>query len=138
MVKGCYDWSRSGHLRFFEEASLFGCLYVVGSDQNVRLLKGEGHPMFSEDERRYIVQSVQFVKQALVSSGSGWMDAEPEIARIRPDIYLVNEDGNRPEKRQFCEQQGIKYVVLKCLPKAGLPKRESTFLRGFLDEFNRR
>jgi len=94
--------------------------------------------MFSEDERRYIVQSVQFVKQALVSSGSGWMDAEPEIARIRPDIYLVNEDGNRPEKRQFCEQQGIKYVVLKCLPKAGLPKRESTFLRGFLDEFNRR
>ncbi len=132
VVTGCYDWFHSGHLRFFEEASSFGDLYVVvGSDQNVRLLKGEGHPMFSEDERRYIVQSVRFVKQALVSSGSGWMDAEPEIARIRPDIYLVNEDGDQPEKRQFCEEHRIEYVVLKRLPRLGLSKRESTFLRGF-------
>jgi glycerol-3-phosphate cytidylyltransferase-like family protein len=119
-------------MRYFEEASEFGDLYViVGSDKNVRLLKGDVHPMFSQDERRYLVQSVRFVKQALVSSGSGWMDAEPEIAQIKPDRYVVNEDGDKPEKRNFCETRGIEYVVLKRTPKAGLPRRQSTDLRGF-------
>ena len=59
------------------------------------------------------------------------MDAEPEIARIKPDLYVVNEDGDKPEKRQFCRKQGIEYVVLKRLPKEGLTRRTSTDLRGF-------
>ncbi len=132
LVTGCYDWFHSGHVRFFEETSELGDLYVVvGHDENLRLLKGEGHPMFPEDERRYIVGSIRFVKQALVSSGRGWMDAEPEIDMIKPDIYAVNEDGDKPEKRQFCAEHGLEYAVLKRLPAAGLPRRESTHLRGF-------
>ena len=132
IVTGCYDWFHSGHVRFFEEVSALGDLYVVaGSDQNVRLLKGEGHPLFPQAERRYVIQSVRYVKQALISSGQGWMDAEPEIARIRPNIYAVNEDGDKPEKRAFCKQHGLDYVVLKRLPKPGLPRRQSTDLRGF-------
>ncbi len=132
IVTGCFDWFHSGHVRFFEEASELGDLYVVvGSDQNVRLLKGEGHPMFPQEERRYIVQSVRTVKQALISSGNGWMDAEPEIASLKPDLYVVNEDGDQPEKRRFCEAHGIEYVVLKRIPKEGLPRRQSVDLRGF-------
>jgi cytidyltransferase-like protein len=132
IVTGCYDWFHSGHVRFFEEISGLGDLYVVvGHDANIKLLKGEGHPMFSQDRRRYMVQSVRFVKVALVSSGCGWMDAEPEIAIIKPDIYAVNEDGDVPEKRAFCKEHGIEYVVLKRIPKEGLPRRESTNLRGF-------
>jgi cytidyltransferase-like protein len=132
VVTGCFDWFHSGHVRFFEETSELGDLYVVvGHDDNIRLLKGEGHPMFSQDERRYMVQSIRHVKQALISSGHGWMDAEPEIARIKPDIYAVNEDGDQPEKRAFCEEHGLEYVVLKRLPKEGLPRRQSTVLRGF-------
>jgi len=132
IVTGCYDWFHSGHVRFFEEVSELGDLYVVvGHDANIRLLKGEGHPMFSQDQRRYIVGSIRYVTQALVSSGNGWLDAEPEIERIRPDMYAVNEDGDKPEKRDYCEKHGIDYVVLKRLPKEGLPRRESTKLRGF-------
>jgi len=132
VVTGCYDWFHSGHLRFFEEVSTYGDLYVVvGSDKNVHLLKGEGHPMFPEGERRYMVQSVRYVKQALISSGNGWTDAEPEIAQIRPDFYVVNEDGDVFEKRKFCEDREIDYVVLKRTPKEGLPRRQSTDLRGF-------
>jgi cytidyltransferase-like protein len=132
IVTGCYDWFHSGHVRFFEEVSQLGDLYVVvGHDANIRLLKGEGHPLFPEQERRYMVQSVRFVKQALVSTGHGWLDAEPEIERIGPHVYAVNEDGDRPEKRQFCEAHGIEYRVLKRVPKQGLPQRQSTTLRGF-------
>jgi cytidyltransferase-like protein len=132
LVTGCYDWFHSGHVRFFEETSELGNLFViVGHDDNIRLLKGEGHPMFSEEERRYMVSSIRFVKQALISSGNGWLDAEPEIELIRPDIYAVNEDGDNPEKRVFCEKHGLEYVVLNRSPAAGLPRRESTRLRGF-------
>ncbi len=48
IVTGCFDWFHSGHVRFFEEASALGDLYVVvGHDANIRLLKGEGHPLLS-------------------------------------------------------------------------------------------
>lgn len=132
VATGCFDWFHSGHVRFFEEASELGDLYVVaGHDANVRLLKGEGHPLFPQEERRYLVQSVRHVRQALVSSGTGWLDAEPEIEALRPDIYVVNEDGDKPEKRAYCEANGIEYVVLKRKPKEGLPRRQSTDLRGY-------
>ena len=132
LVTGCYDWFHTGHIRFFEECSELGDLYVVvGHDANIRLLKGEGHPMFGQDQRRYMVGSIRHVTQALISTGHGWLDAEPEIERIRPDIYAVNEDGDKPEKRDYCAANGIEYVVLQRLPKPGLPRRESTHLRGF-------
>jgi cytidyltransferase-like protein len=132
LVTGSFDWFHSGHVRFFEEVSELGELYVVvGHDANIKALKGPGHPKFSEQERRYMVQSVRYVKQTLISNGDGWLDAEPEIERIKPDIYAVNEDGDKPIKRRYCQEHGIEYVVLKRLPKPGLQRRESTKLRGF-------
>ena len=132
IVTGCYDWFHSGHVRFFEEVSRLGDLYVVvGHDDNIRLLKGEGHPLFPQDERRYMAGAVRYVKQALISTGHGWMDAEPEIGRIKPDMYAVNEDGDKPEKREFCQQHGLQYIVLKRTPKEGLAQRSGTSLRGF-------
>jgi len=132
VATGCYDWFHSGHVRFCEEVSSLGDLYVVvGHDRNILLLKGDGHPLFSEDERRYVVGSIRYVTQALISSGNGWMDAEPEIEKIKPDMYAVNEDGDVPEKREFCRTHGLEYVVLKRTPKEGLTRRSSTNLRGF-------
>ena len=132
IVTGCYDWLHSGHVRFFEEVSELGDLLVaVGNDANVRHLKGEGHPLQTQDERRYMVGAIRYVTQALITSGHGWMDAEPDIARLKPDMYAVNEDGDNPEKRAFCAEHGLAYVVLKRTPKAGLSRRSSTDLRGF-------
>ena len=132
IVTGSYDWFHSGHVRFLEEASAYGDLYViVGHDANIRLLKGEGHPLIPQDERRYVVGSIKFVKQSLISSGDGWLDADPEIKKLQPDIYAVNEDGDKGGKREYCEQLGIEYLVLKRIPAPGLPQRSSTKLRGF-------
>jgi cytidyltransferase-like protein len=132
IVTGSYDWFHSGHVRFLEEVSAYGDLYaIVGHDANIRLLKGEGHPLLPQDERRYVVGSIKFVKQALISTGDGWLDAEPEIKRLRPDIYAVNEDGDKGGKREYCQKLGIEYLVLQRTPAPGLPKRSSTDLRGF-------
>ncbi len=132
IVTGCFDWLHSGHIRFFEQAATYGDLYVsLGSDATIRQLKGAGHPLQSQHERLYMVQAVRHVYRAIVASGSGYLDVEPEIERIRPDIYLVNADGDRPEKREFCRTRSLQYVVLQRLPKEGLPARQSTHLRGF-------
>jgi cytidyltransferase-like protein len=132
VVTGCYDWSHSGHVRFTEEASAYGDLYVcLGSDANIRSLKGEGHPLLTQEERRYVVGSIRFVKQALINTGSGWLDADPEIRRLKPDIYVVNEDGDKGGKREYCRKLGVEYLVLKRTPAPGLQRRSSTNLRGF-------
>ena len=132
IATGCYDWFHSGHVRFTEEASAYGDLYVcLGSDANVRLLKGGGHPLLCQEERRYVLGSIKYVKQALITTGSGWVDADPEIRRLKPDIYIVNEDGDKGGKREYCAGLGLEYLVLKRTPAPGLPQRSSTDLRGF-------
>jgi cytidyltransferase-like protein len=132
VVTGCYDWLHSGHVRFFEEVSQYGDLTVIlGNDENIRFLKGEGHPLLRQDERRYVVGSIKFVASALIASGSGWLDADPEIQRLKPDIYAVNADGDKGGKRDYCLANGIEYLVLSRDPAPGLPRRSSTDLRGF-------
>ena len=78
-----------------------------------------------------MVGSIKYVKQALISSGEGWLDADPEIRRLQPDIYAVNEDGDKGGKREYCASRGIEYIVLKRTPAPGLPRRSSTDLRGY-------
>jgi cytidyltransferase-like protein len=132
VVTGCFDWLHSGHVRFFLDAAAFGELYViVGSDENVGLLKGPGHPLRNQEERRYMVGAVRCVHRSLISSGRGWMDAEPEIDAIAPHVYIVNEDGDQQEKRDFCRAHGLDYLVLERRPHANLPRRTSTELRGY-------
>jgi cytidyltransferase-like protein len=131
LVTGSYDWFHSGHVRFFEEVSAYGDLYVVvGHDANVRLLKGQGHPLFPQEERRYMVASIKHVTQAMIASGDGWLDADPEIRRLKPDLYAVNEDGDKGGKREYCQRLGLDYLVLKRHPAPDLPRRSSTNLRG--------
>jgi cytidyltransferase-like protein len=132
VVTGCYDWFHSGHVRFFEEASAYGVLTVcVGNDVCIRALKGEGHPLLSQDERRYVVGSIKYVADSVISKGSGWLDADAEIRMLRPDFYAVNDDGDKGGKREYCRNLGIEYIVLKRTPAPGLPSRSSTMLRGF-------
>jgi len=54
-----------------------------------------------------MVGAVRCVHRSLISSGRGWMDAEPEIDAIAPHVYIVNEDGDQQEKRDFCRAHGL-------------------------------
>jgi cytidyltransferase-like protein len=129
-VSGCYDLLHSGHIAFFREAAQYGELYVaIGSDKTVFDLKGRT-PLNSESERLFLVQAVSYVKQAFISSGSGMLDFEKELTEIHPDLFIVNEDGNIPQKRTLCERLGIEYKVLRRTPYGELAARSTTALRG--------
>ncbi|MHB8898812.1 MAG: adenylyltransferase/cytidyltransferase family protein [Thermoguttaceae bacterium] len=134
LVSGCYDLLHAGHITFFETAARYGDLYVcVGSDENIRFLKG--HPTrFSQEERVYMVGACRYVTHARVSSGSGMLDFEPDMAEIRPDYFVVNEDGMTEGKRALCDKFGAELVVLPRTPKPGLPPRSSTAVKAALAE----
>jgi len=128
-VTGCYDLLHSGHVEFFREAAQYGDVYVaIGSDQTVFGLKGR-LPVNNEQERLFMVKAVSWVKDAFISRGSGIIDFEAELRQMRPDFFVVNSDGNIPEKRKLCQELGIEYIVLERKPHEGLEARSSTALR---------
>ena len=125
-VSGCYDLLHGGHIAFFKTASSYGDLYVsIGSDENLRLLKGK-NPVFSEEERLYIVKSIRYVHDAFLATGMGMLDFEPDLKRIKPDIFVVNYDGHTPDKETLCKKLGIEYVILERIPEPGLQARSSS------------
>jgi cytidyltransferase-like protein len=128
-VTGCFDMLHSGHIEFLREASSYGDLYVgIGSDANIFQLKGRT-PVNSQEERKYMLNAVRHVHTCIINNGWGIMDFLEEIDQIRPDIFIVNEDGNTPAKVALCERLGIEYKVLKRIPHEGFPARSTTALR---------
>jgi len=126
MVSGCYDLLHAGHIAFLKAASKYGKLHVfIGTDENIRLLKGK-FPYFSQDERKYMVQAVRYVEKAHIASGSGMLDFEPDLKRLKPDIFIVNSDGYTPDKKRLCEENGVELIVLERIPEEGLPARSSS------------
>ena len=81
-----------------------GELFVsVGNDANVTQLKAK--PMFPEAERVYMVASIRWVTHAFVARGMGH-DQAADLEFVKPDIYFVNEDGDKEIKRQQCAERG--------------------------------
>lgn len=128
-VSGCFDMLHSGHIAFFKEAATYGDLYVgIGSDATVDELKGR-QTINSEQERIYMINAVRYVKEAFVNSGSGILDFKEDLATLKPDYFIVNEDGFTPEKRELCVALGIELKLLERIPDEGLPARSTTAIR---------
>jgi len=128
-VTGCFDLLHSGHIAFMQEAATYGELYVsIGADENVHHLKGR-YPVNTQDERKYMIDSLACVKQCMVNSGWGYIDFQKELRDVMPDVFVVNEDGHTPSKQALCEEMGIEYHILKRIPHADLPVRSTTTLR---------
>ena len=129
-VSGCFDLLHSGHVAFFRAASQLGDVYVsVGNDANVTALKKA--PMFPEQERVYMVGAIRWVHHAFVAKGMGH-DQSLDLDDVKPDIFFVNEDGDKESKRAQCAERGIEYVVARRTPDGGLSVRSSTSIKAAL------
>ena len=128
-VSGCYDLLHSGHVEFFRQAAQYGDLYVgIGSDKTILNYKNH-KTVYPEQERLFMVKSIRFVKDAYINAGDGIMDFVPTLDIVKPDILVVNSDGDKPDKRRLCEERGIEYIVLPRTPHEGLTARSSTDLK---------
>jgi cytidyltransferase-like protein len=128
-VSGCFDLLHSGHVEFLQRAAAYGDLYVaLGSDKTVYDLKGR-LPVTGEEERRFMIGALDCVHAAFISRGSGMLDFAEELREMRPDLFVVNEDGNTPDKQALVQELGIGYVVLRRDPHEGLAPRSTSALR---------
>lgn len=129
MVSGCFDLLHSGHVAFLTSAAEYGNLYVaIGSDCTIAQLKGKP-PENNEEERLFLIKSLRCVKEAFLSRGSGILDFQRELIDLRPDIFVVNEDGHHPNKETLCRKVGVQYRIEKRMPAPGLSERSTTELR---------
>jgi len=128
LVTGSFDLLHSGHIEFLRQASEYGNVYVgIGSDASITKLKNRA-PINSQEERLFMVKAIRYVTGAWINKGMGVMDFIDYgwIAFAWIDYMVVNEDQDFPEKRQFCSEYDIEYIVLKRTPAEGLPQRSST------------
>ncbi len=133
LVSGCFDMMHSGHIAFLKTAADFGQVYVcIGSDETVFSLKGR-YPIINQSERAFCLSALDSVFEARVSRGSGHLDFLPELLEIKPDIFVVNADGDSAEKRTLMAQNQIEYIVLDRIPAENLPPRSTTALRTICD-----
>lgn len=128
-VSGCFDLLHSGHIAFLKSAALYGDLYVcIGSDKTIYNLKGR-YPVITQEERKYMIESLACVKECTINQGTGILDFLHELDEIKPHIFIVNEDGNTPNKIELCKTKNIEFIVLDRVPSKGLPARSTTSLR---------
>jgi len=133
LVSGCFDMMHSGHIAFLKTAADFGQVFAcIGSDETVFSLKGR-YPIINQSERAFCLDALDSVFQARVSRGSGHLDFLPELLDIKPDIFVVNADGDSLEKQALMAQHGIEYFVLDRIPAENLPPRSTTALRTICD-----
>ncbi len=129
MVTGCFDLMHSGHVAFLNEAKKLGKVYAcIGNDENVFQLKGR-YPVNHQYERKYMLENLASVTECKINKGFGIIDFLEEISEIKPDVFLVNEDGSTPEKARICAERGIEYKVFHRVPHGDLPVRSTTSLR---------
>lgn len=128
-VSGCYDLLHSGHIEFFRQAAEYGDVYVgIGSDATIEEYKHH-KPMFPEQERLFMVKAVRYVTDAVINQGHGVIDFLPTLDMIKPDVFVVNEEGGSDVKKNICAERGIEYVELQRTPHEGLEARSSTSLK---------
>ena len=133
LVTGSFDLLHSGHIKFLQTASTYGKLYVgIGSDASIEWLKIRP-TVNTEKERLYMVKAVRYVEDAWVNTGVGSLDFALDLWHVEGgvDTLIVNEDQDFPNKREYCVNNGIEYIVLKRTPEEGLPTRSSTKLREY-------
>lgn len=91
LTNGCFDLLHVGHIYALEQAASYGDSLWVGinSDASVKRLKGPKRPIYSEQERLYILNALECVQGVFIFDGS---DLAQEIQMISPDVYVKSGD----------------------------------------------
>jgi len=90
-TNGCFDILHIGHIKYLEKAKSFGDILILGlnSDDSVKRLKGNNRPINPQDDRAYILASLEAVDYVVIFNEDTPYDL---INIIRPDILAKGGD----------------------------------------------
>jgi len=90
-TNGCFDILHIGHVKYLEKTKSFGDILILGlnSDQSVRRLKGENRPINSQNDRAYILASLEVIDYVVIFDADTPYDL---IKLIQPDVLVKGGD----------------------------------------------
>ena len=89
-TNGCFDIVHRGHLELLKYCSTLGKVVVgLNSDQSVKKLKGSNRPFFSQEDRKFMLQSLKYVDQVIIFNQETPLQL---IENLRPDFIVKGGD----------------------------------------------
>jgi len=90
-TNGCFDLIHIGHIRYLEEAKKLGDILVVAinSDKSVRTIKGEKHPIISQNERAEILAALEMIDYVTIFDE---LDPQNIISALLPNVLVKGGD----------------------------------------------
>lgn len=90
-VNGTFDVLHIGHLKLLEYSASFGDLRVgIDSNKRVQELKGNDRPFNTEEDRKYFLECLKFVKDVVI------FDSRKElidlVKKYQPDYMIIGDD----------------------------------------------
>jgi len=90
-TNGCFDILHIGHVKYLEKTKKFGDILILGlnSDESIRRLKGKNRPINPQDERAYIMASLEVIDYVVIFEQDTPLNL---IKLIQPDILVKGGD----------------------------------------------
>jgi len=90
-TNGCFDVLHRGHFELLKYCRSLGATVIVGlnSDKSVKKLKGDSRPYFSQEDRKFALETCKFVDHVSI------FDEETPynlIKKLQPDIIVKGGD----------------------------------------------
>ena len=109
-TNGCFDIIHRGHLELLRYCKSLGYVVVgINTDRSVRELKGESRPFFSQQDRRFMLESIKYVDEIHFFDES---TPRSLIKQVKPDIIVKGGD-YKPEDvvgSDLCEVRIFNFV----------------------------
>ena len=116
LAGGVYDILHLGHLAVLTEAKTHGdaLVVVVATDVTVETLKGR-RPVFPEEDRRALVESLKPVDAAILGYEDIGMGYEQVISEVKPDVIALGYDQDTLARTvtELVKRKGLKIEIVR-------------------------
>ena len=89
-TNGCFDIVHRGHIELLKFCKSYGRVIVgLNSDASVRKLKGPSRPIFSQKDRKFLLESCKYVDKVIIFDDETPLKL---IEEVKPDIIVKGGD----------------------------------------------
>lgn len=115
-VTGAFHVLHAGHVKFFQDARALGDYLIVSYPPSDLLWRLYGRKSLLDDaDKLAVISSLEQVDEVVFSTDeNAALSFETAFLQAKPDVLAVTTDDRyKEEKRRFCTEHGVEFVVLE-------------------------